>query len=330
MVITSYLHDCFAAKFEHLPEELCMFRTMCTECGGVCCFADDSTNTVVAKTEAELSEKMTHKFRLMSKYLTENRLCINTSKTHTMILCTKQKRRNIDTLAVTLDTGSEVISPSPAEELLGVTVHQDLGFGAFLLTGKHSVLSSLTARISALKKISRISSFKTRLSVCSSLVVSKLLYMLPLYAGAPAYMLRGLELKLAEAMRIVTRKRWEVPGRRLTPTAELLRQCGYLSVHQMAYYHSVASVHKVLVHQAPVYLHQVLTRSLASGVHHRYPTRAAGQQQVAPARLAVADTSFRWRAAREYADLPAGLRTETSLPRFLAGLRTHTIQHIRV
>ena len=121
-----------------------------------------------------------------------------------------------------------------------------------------------------------------------------------------------------------------MPGRRLTSTTELLKQCNYLSVQQMVHYHSVALVHKVLVHQAPVYLHQVLSRSLASGVHHRYPTRAAGQRQVAPARLAVADTSFRWRAAREYADLPAGLRTETSLPRFLAGLRTHTIQHIRV
>ena len=78
-----------------------------------------------------------------------------------------------------------------------------------------------------------------------------------------------------------------------SPTEELLQQCGYLSLHQMAYYHSVASVHKVLVHQAPVYLHQVLTRSLASGVHHRYPTRAAGRRQVAPARLAVANTSYR-------------------------------------
>ena len=60
----------------------------------------------------------------------------------------------------------------------------------------------------------------------------------------------------------------------------------------MAYCHSVASVHKVLLHQTPWYLHQVLTTSLASGVHHRYPTTAAGQRQVAPARLVVADTSL--------------------------------------
>ena len=318
--------DCPHGPLHRQPGELAGYRTMCTECGGVVCFADDSTNTVFANTEAELSGRMTRKYRIMADYLTENRLCINSAKTHTMVICTKQRRRNIDTMAVTLDTGSEVITPSPAEQLLGVTVHQDLSFAPLLLTGKDSILSSLTLRISALKKVGSISSFNTRLSVCSSLVVSKILYMLPLYAGAPEYMLTGLQL----AMRVVTRRRWEVVGRRLTSTATLLRYCGYLSVRQMAYYHSVASVHKVLLHEAPVYLHQVLSTSLASGVHHRYPTSAAGRRQVAPARLAVADTSWRWRAAREYADLPAVLRTEASLPRFLAGLRKHAIQHVDI
>ena len=85
---------------------------------------------------------------------------------------------------------------------------------------KDSILSSLTLRISVLKTVSSISSFKTRLSVCSSLVVSKILCRLSLYVGAPEYMLTGLQLN--EAMRVVTRRRWEVVGRRLTTTATLL------------------------------------------------------------------------------------------------------------
>ena len=101
------------------PGEHIMFRTMCTECGGLVCFADDSTYTVMADNEEELSEKMSHKFELMSSYLTQNRLCINTDKTHTMVMCTKQKRRHINTQTVTLNTGAEVIYPSQVEQLLG-------------------------------------------------------------------------------------------------------------------------------------------------------------------------------------------------------------------
>ncbi len=69
---------------------------------------------------------------------------------------------------------------------------------------------------------------------------------------------------------LYTRRRWVVPGRRLTSTTELLKQCNYLSVQQMVHYHSVALVHKVLVHQAPVHLYHIVSRALASGVRHLY------------------------------------------------------------
>ena len=95
---------------------------------------------------------------------------------------------------------------------------------------------------------------------------------MPLYAGCPDFMLTALQNKQNEAMRLVTRRKWEVPGVRLTSTRELLRQCGYLSVRQMAYYHSVATVHKTIVHEQPEYLHKAVTTALTSGVQHDYPT----------------------------------------------------------
>ena len=69
------------------------FRTMCTECGGICCYADDSTYTVTATTSDELSVKLETNFKIMSEYLTENRLCINTDKTHLLVMSTRQKKR---------------------------------------------------------------------------------------------------------------------------------------------------------------------------------------------------------------------------------------------
>ena len=160
--------------------------------------------------------------------------------------------------------------------------------------------------------------------MCSALVVSKINYMLPLYGGMPDYLVVTLQKKLTEAMRVVTRRKWNVPGQRLTSTAELLQQCGYLSVKQMVFYHSVVMVHKVLVHQAPLYLYHVVLDALSSGVQHQYPTRSAGTRQVAPARLEVANTSWRWRAARQYAALPTELKREGSMPRFLARLREYS------
>ena len=322
--------DCPHSPHNRPQEEPAFYRTMCTECGGLLCYADDSTYTVTANSEAELSTKMSSKFQTMSQYLKDNRLCINTDKTHIMVMCTEQRQRHIDTTAVSLNTGSEVISPTPVEFLLGVQVDQNLGFGTNLFNGKSSVISSLNVRIGALKRISKISSFKTRLSVCSSLVISKILYVLPLYGGAPEYMMTALQQKMTAALRIVTKKKWDVRGRRLTSTAELLTQCGLLSVKQMVFYHSVAAVHKVLKHRAPEYLHQVVTNALSSGVRHRYPTSTAGTRAVTPARLSVANTSFRWRASTQYAALPQDLQLERSLPKFLTALREHTRRHVPI
>ena len=266
----------------------------------------------------------------MSEYLTQNRLCINTDKTHMMVLCTEQKRRHIDTNSVTLNTGSETIQPTSVEQLLGYQVHENLGFGSFLVSGKESVISSLNKRISALRSIAKVSNFKTRLSVCSSLVISRILYMLPLYGGAPEYMLEAIQKKQTEAMRIITKRKWSVRGRKLTSNKELLRQCNYLSVRQMIYFFSVATVHKTLANETPEYLHNVLCQALSSGVRHRYPTRAGSRRVVEEARLKVASSSFRWRASKQYAELPTDLKTAQSIQSFLSGLKKHTIDNIDV
>ena len=130
------------ADCQHSPQnrpagEQIFYRTVCTGCGLVC-YADDSTYSVTANNEEELSAKMSSKFLKRSRYLTENRLCINTEKTHKMVLCAKQRRRHIVTEAVSLNTGTEVITPTQVEFLLGVKVHKDLGVNTNIFIGRRS------------------------------------------------------------------------------------------------------------------------------------------------------------------------------------------------
>ena len=117
---------------------------------------------------------------------------------------------------------------------------------------------------------------------------------------------------------------------KLTSTKELLKQCNYLSVRQMVYYFSVATVHKTLKQQAPVYLYEVLSKALNSGVKHRYPTRSAGKRLVAEASLEVANKSFRWWSSRQYAGLPEEIKGEQNTQHFLSKLRGRTIEQIVV
>ena len=54
-------------------EEAGLFATQCQECGGVCCYADDSTCTVVADSTAELSQKLTSRYEVLAEFLAENK-----------------------------------------------------------------------------------------------------------------------------------------------------------------------------------------------------------------------------------------------------------------
>ena len=69
------------------------YRTMCTECGGLCCFADNSTYTGIANTTIELLNKLKLKFQVMSMYLKENCSCISMDKTHLLIMSTRPKKQ---------------------------------------------------------------------------------------------------------------------------------------------------------------------------------------------------------------------------------------------
>ena len=169
------------------------FRTICTECGGICCYADDSTYIVGAKTIEDLSVKLENKFKLMSSYLTENRLCINSDKTHLMNMSTRQKRRKANHIQLTLNTGNEIITTSRKETLLGFKLHENMGFSEHILDNKDSLVKTLSKRIGALKKIRKVASFKAKLNIANGIIMSKILYLLPVYSGCPEYLLKAIQ-----------------------------------------------------------------------------------------------------------------------------------------
>ena len=117
-------------------DDASLFTIQCQECGGLCCYADDSTYTVTAKDPAELSAKLTHKYSIMAEFLTDNKLKVNDEKTHLLVMTTRQKRRNVQTSDITITTPTATISPSTEERLLGAHIHQDLHWREHILDNK--------------------------------------------------------------------------------------------------------------------------------------------------------------------------------------------------
>ena len=270
--------------------------------------ADDTTYSCSDPDPAHLSEKLSAKFAAISDFMVSNKLKLNDDKTHLMVMTTSQKRKKRDpNPLVQLQTPSKLISPSTSEKLLGATIHQNMKWDDHLQDDKERLIRSLSTRLGALKVIGRVASFKNRKLIANGIFLSKLSYLIALWGGCNIYLLKSLQTLQNKAARVVTKLDWS------TPTAVLLGQCGWLSVHQLVVYHSVVLVFKVLQSKQPRPLHSMFP------TEYKYNTsqaRSKSIKQTGHPTLDLARDGFRWRAANSFNQLPASIKNLDTLKKF--------------
>ena len=189
---------------------------------------------------------------VMAENLTANRLKVNSDKTHLIVMTTEQKRRHHPTTAK-VTTPTEVIEPTEAEQLLGAFIHQDMKWTEYLRNNDNSLLHCLNQRVGAMKRVAHAASFKARLTVANGIFMSKLIFMMPVWSGCQEFLISALQICQNKAARVVVKKDFS------TPVAQLLKECGWRSVRQEMFYHTVLQVHKTMKTGAPVYLFNKLT-----------------------------------------------------------------------
>ena len=186
------------------PMRILGFNIQCQHCGGITVYADDSTYTVTDSDQNVLTEKLSQKFKLMSDYLTANRLKVNSDKTHLVVMCTDARRRK-HPITVNIVTDSEVIPATETERLLGAYINQGMKWTEYVRDNENSLLHGLNQRLGGLKKISKTASFKARLTVANGIFMSKLIFMISLWAGCQEFLIDALQVCQNKAARAVTK-----------------------------------------------------------------------------------------------------------------------------
>ena len=224
---------------------------------------------------------------------------------------------------VRINTEEEEIELSQSEKLLGVELEENMGFDKHLDT----IVEKMKTGIKAIKAISKIANFTTRKNILNGVITSRLTYMIALWGGTAEYRLDKLQRLQTEALRITAKRRWEVVGRKLVSTRELLKQTGQLSVRQLKAYHTLTQVKKILTEKEPEYMHRRLTEN----GKHKYSTRSNVDKEliVPETNSHLAKTSFRWRGTELYNKLPREIRDET-LRKFKTKARAWVSENIEI
>ena len=168
-----------------------------------------------------------------------------------------------------------------------------------ILNHDESLLRSLNTRIGALKMVGKVANFKTRKMIADGIFMSKLLYLITLWGESAKYLIESVQKAQNKAARVVTKLDWS------TPVAELLKQCGWLSVQQLIAYHSVVQVYKIMQNESPKFLYSMFSAT------YSYKTKYSQGgliKHTRSFRLDITESSFRWRAAKAYGELPLETR----------------------
>ena len=243
-------------------------------------------------------------------------------KTHLLIMTTTQKQRimNID---VKITTQKEEIKPIKTEKLLGIHIKDDLKWAEYIQNNDKSLLKQLSSRLNALKMISWVASFRIRLMIANGIFCSKLIFQISLWGGTEDYLLQALQVVQNKAARFVARRG------KYTKVEDLLSQCGWLSVRQLVFYHSVILIHKTMLTAHPKYIYSKLSSQFP------YNTRLAESDRVrmGPAcmsKLEITEKSFMNRSTVSYNKLPSELRKISRVEVFKKKLKAWVQKNIKV
>ena len=238
-ILGPLLYICFTNDLpevvhDHFANNNTFYNTHCKSCGGICCFADDPTYTKSDKNPEVVQDAIEEKYKQVATYMSQNKLVLNNSKTHLIIMATRSQHRMNGNYGITLDTGAEEkIEPISCEKLLGRCISNDFKWNEHIRGSEGSIFKSATSRSNALKKIIRFSTFETRKMIANAVIMSRFVYLIQLWGGCPEYLLNFLQTLQNKAARHVCNKG------RYTSVRVMLNSCGWLSIHQLVAYHRV-------------------------------------------------------------------------------------------
>ena len=148
--------------------------------------------------------------------------------------------------------------------------------------------------------------------IANGVVISRIIYVISLWGGTHDYLLNMLQVLQNRAARFVTKK--DI----FTSQKQLLLECGWMSVRQLAAFHSLVKVYKTLCSKKPVTLHNTLSKSFS------YRTRAATTGALVDNNKSMSEISkqsYLVCSTKLWNDLPPAIRQAKNIRQFKLQLK---------
>ena len=291
----------------HLPSEE-LFNVNCKHCGSLPCYADDALFAFSSNSRTWNQDRILQILERLTNFLNANHLTVNKEKTVLQEFMISQKRckqkGTTPYLDVITDKGDiKRVNVKKQSIFLGGTLSDNLKWNGHIETGENSMLKSLRNKIGGLKFMSKFIPEKSKKLLVNGLILSKILYLLPIYGGTCKKFTTKIQVIMNDAARFVFNKN------RRTSTKDLMQAMGWMDVHDLTDFHTLLLTWRILRLNIPRYLAEKFSRIEDDKIATEKP------------RLKNTEKGFRWRSVSLWNSMIPSLRQEKSYPRFKNQLR---------
>jgi hypothetical protein len=225
-----------------------------------------------------------------------------------------------ETLHIDAENGTKV-TPVCETKLLGGIVRKDMFWKSHIHSGKDSLLKSVNRKIGALRQVSRKLSLKSKTALANGVIMSRLVYLISVWGGAPTDLIRRLQAAQNSAARMILGR-----GRR-AKMGEILKTLGWLSVRQLAIHHSLIHLWKTVRERRNIHF-QTRIRGESDLARPRRDLMDGRLDYRDGTEMQIVRNGWRWRSVMDWNRLPENLRTEPKLPNFKRKLKDWVIKNI--
>ena len=280
-------------------------------------YADDDTDNIKDANPEALKTKVQREANLSAEWVSDNKLVCSGEKTKLLVIGTselKLSRITKKNITFNITVAGHEVTDSSSEKLLGMIINDKLTWTNHLYgNDQHEgLVTKLSKRAGIISKLSYMMPKDRLKTMAEGIFFSLLTYGIQVYGGV-----WGLDtLNFTESrtrsftkednyniqviMNKVLRSLTGLP--RETPIRLLLEKSGYLSVQQLAAYHTLVTTFKVLLNKEPVYIFNNLSQNTNNFEITRAPNAFHPRYKLSTTRQ-----GFMYQAQKLYNLLPASI-----------------------
>ena len=247
------------------------------------------------------------------RYMNANRLALNKPKTK--IFAVTEDINIAESLSIPGMT--DMVKNTKTINVLGITVDAKMKMNSHIMEGSKCLLNQLTTRLTALKKLVKVSDRKFSLNLANGLFMSKLLYGIQAWGLAPKYLLNKIQVLQNKAARVVQGyKSYKLS------TTDLLKNMKWLNIEHLIILNISILVHGIINTGEPSYFYERIVR-LQNNSNRTNMGRRLGQKPVDIGTSTFTKNQFCSRAFDIYNCVPAQISSIKDKKKFKSFLKKY-------